>query len=192
MTNADAYLLANADKLRESMTKVLHWLDANEYPCRVISSCTRPILMAFIEQQHATCWVQIRFDSDYKSIGFSISNGVKVPLGQILKAQEFVGAINRNESTPLALDPELRIIWAEGALPVNKTYFDDDDIACVFHTICKAVDDCTPPFLSLMYGNKSMEDAITDFETAQKISISEWTTTIDGLYEEYPNGQNLH
>lgn len=38
-------------------------------------------------------------------------------------------------------------------------------------------------------GNKSMEDAIADFEAAQKISISEWNAHIDSFSEESTSGQ---
>lgn len=167
--------IANAQKLREALAKVLDWLESNGNPCQVNTSCSRPVLMTYKEQKNANCWVMIMFDREYKSIKFSISNGVKVPAAQILRAQEFIDTIKRNAFTPLDLDLDQFIIWAAGALRIDGTDFGDDDIACVFNTICKAVDDSTPPFLSLIYGNKAIEDAVADFETAQKISISEWS-----------------
>lgn len=167
MNNADAYLLANANKLRGAISKVLHWLKLNGNPCQINGSCTRPILMTYKEQMNTNCWVMIMFDREYKSIKFSVLNGVKVPPALIPKAQEFVDTIKRNGFTPLALDLELCIILATGALRIDETDFGDDEIAYVFNTICKAVDDCTPPFLSLIYGNKTMEDAIADFEAAR-------------------------
>lgn len=64
MTNAEAYLLANADKLRESMTKVLDWLESNGNPCQVNASCTRPIVVTSKEQKNTNCWVMIMFDRE--------------------------------------------------------------------------------------------------------------------------------
>ncbi len=192
MNDTDAYRNANANKLRESITKVLHWLELNEYSCHVISSCTRPILMTYKAQKNANCWVMIMFDRDYKSIKFSISNGIKVPLAQIKKAQEFIGAFKGKAFSPLTLDLDKSIIWATGAIRIDEEDLRDDEISFVFHVICKAFDDCTPPLLSLIFGNMSIEDAIMDFEAAQKISISEWNADIDRVYEESTSRQNLH
>lgn len=192
MNNADAYLLANANKLRGAISKVLHWLEFNGNPCQINGSCTRPILMTYKEQMNANCWVMIMFDREYRSIKFSISNGVKVPLALIPKAQEFIDTIKRNAFTPLALDLEQCIIWAAGALRIDEADFGDDEIAYVFNTICKAVDDSTTPFLSLIHGNKTMEEAIADFEAAQQVSISDWSAQNHCLHEESATGPNLH
>lgn len=192
MNNADAYLLANANKLRGAISKVLHWLEFNGNPCQINGSCTRPILMTYKEQMNANCWVMIMFDGEYRSIKFSISNGVKVPGALIQTAQEFINAIKRNAFTPLALDLEQSIIWAAGAIRIDETDFGDDEIACVFNTICKAVDDSTTPFLSLIHGNKTMEEAIADFEAAQKVSIADWSAQNHCLHEENATGLNLH
>jgi len=49
-----------------------------------------------------------------------------------------IDTIKRNAFTPLALDLDQCIIWAAGAIRIDGTDFGDDDIACVFNTICAA------------------------------------------------------
>lgn len=145
--------------------------------------------MMYKEQNSANCWVM--FDREYRSIKFSVSNGLKFPAALIQKAHEFIDTIKRNAFTPLALDLEQNIIWPARAIQICETDFGEEEIACVFNEICKAANDCTPPFLSLIYGNKTIEDAVADFQMVQKISIALWSFNIKSASDGHASGQNL-
>lgn len=167
--------IANINNPREVLSKAIRWVGETGASFFVSSSCTEPLLMTYRRTQNANFWVVISLDMEDGYLDFTVSNGLKIPTAFIPKAHEFLKAIYDIEPTSVELQPRYSEIRSSQAIELSENELDDDDITCAFEVACKEVDDCTLPLLSMIYGSKTVADAVTDYQVNQKISLFDWS-----------------
>lgn len=166
--------IANRHNLAAILLKAIQWVEKTGASFFVSSSCTDPVLVVFRSMRHSNCRIFITLDKEEGFLDFTVSNGHKIPCAIISKAMEFLDAINKVTSTSVELNPKYSEIRAAQAIRLTEDEITNDEIACAYDATCKATDDCTLPLLSMIYENKTVAEAIREYEVARGISIADW------------------
>lgn len=177
MTTNHTTLLANAKKNAtdplEIFHKVKNWFSKDGRFCLTSQVNQDPVLFAKGTGQHASISIHVGIDRVAAATFIHASFGVKVPECRIPKINEFIDQVNTFALTPLYLEKNQKSLASCGLIYNSNDDSFDDYIKQVSDAFTQTIDDCVPPVLSIIFGNKTVESAVTDFKLAQKLAIAD-------------------
>ena len=179
--NTNPSPMANRHNPKAAYTKIYEWVLRLESPTILSSSCENPILMNYQSLAQSNCWVTINYNRLFHSFLFTVTNGIVTPPAKLPEINQFLDAVMVRPLSRLELDPVDYAVWTMEQIELTEAELQESEIETAFNRACRSIDDSTVPILLMIYGNLSVQDAITAYQNAQAVSQADWRASFVSL-----------
>ncbi len=177
--HAHSSLIANRDNPAAVLHKTIQWISQTGSQFLVSSSCKNPIVMTYQSLRNTNFCALIHLSREENILCFTVSNGLAIPPCKLPLVLDFLDAINQHSPYKLEFDHKDSAIWTSLFIKLTDEELQDADIEDPFNFACKMIDDSTVPLLTMIYGNNSLQDAISAYDKALAISPTAWRASIE-------------
>ena len=153
--------IANIENPIEVFRKLANWFNNRGFVFCLTTNKKAPLIAVIAGGDHCNFFIIVHIDSACSCVDFSARLGIRIPDSSQAKVREFILRSNKGACTSyLGFIAQNKEVCAVSRIPLTTAAITDDEITVAVDSVGELIDACTPPLITVVFGNVEPAEAV--------------------------------